>query len=258
MSNPYQKYESDWVRVQRKYGNISQEEAAAKQLEELVEDAIDERAADPYAKASDASLRTMEEEAEDRGADDDAEFLANYRKERVRQMQELKKSAVFGAVQQIRKVEWEQAVTQTSRTYPVIVLLFEEGYPDSEVVQKAFKKLAARYPSSKFVEIYGKEAIQNYPRDKMPTILVYKNADVAVQFIGIGRFVFPKGAGHSGFRDDFLEWELHRAQAIQTRGLEMPEEYEELAGIAGARKDYRRISNNDNGDGDDDDREDDD
>lgn len=117
--------------------------------------------------------------------DEDDEFLEQYRKKRMAEISELQNKAVHGSVYPISKPDYQREVTDASRNGPVFVNLTSSmgTNVESRVLSDLWRQAAAEYGDIKFCEIRANQAIENYPDRNCPTILVYKNGDLAKQIV---------------------------------------------------------------------------
>lgn len=87
----------------------------------------------------------------------------------------------FGSVTEISRPDFVTEVTEASRTHFVVVHLFQSGLVPCQLVSRALRDFAVRHPSIKFVEIVSTRCIEKYPEHLLPTILVYRDANVYSQ-----------------------------------------------------------------------------
>ena len=117
--------------------------------------------------------------------DEDEAFLEQYRQKRMAEISELQKKAIHGSVYPISKPDYQREVTDASQNGPVFVNLTsgEGTNVESRVLSDLWKQAAREYGDIKFCEIRANQAIENYPDRNCPTILVYKNGDIAKQVV---------------------------------------------------------------------------
>lgn len=117
--------------------------------------------------------------------DEDEAFLEQYRQRRMQELNELTKKALHGTVYPISKPEYSREVTEASNNGPVFVNLTSSlgTNVESRVLSELWKQAAQEYGEVKFCEMRADKAIENYPERNCPTILVYKNGDIAKQVV---------------------------------------------------------------------------
>ena len=117
--------------------------------------------------------------------DEDEDFLELYRQKRVQELTALSKVAVHGDVYPISKPDYEREITEASHKAPVLLNLTSAlgTNIESRVLSELWRQAAKEYGEVKFCEIRGDKAIENYPERNCPTILVYKNGDIAKQVV---------------------------------------------------------------------------
>lgn len=217
--NPNKPQTTEWDDQQRRIGNLAPLEVSADEaaLREVV-----------YAVADHHSTREGElgrlteeqltEKLEDDGADDDAEaeFLEEYRRRRIEEMKKAAMKGRWGTVRDVSEAMYESEVTQVSEKTPVVVLMYKAGLQECEVLMRICSDLARKFSTVKFVRIISTAAVRHYPDHMLPTLLVYKDGDLAQQFVRLNAF-----AGAHTTADD-VEWELAMLGVLKTEMREPP------------------------------------
>ena len=88
----------------------------------------------------------------------------------------------FGQVFPLQKVDWSRDVTDVSKEAYVVVNMISSN-TESRVAADLCRQLAAKFGDIKFTEISAQLAVENYPEENCPSILVYRNGDIQKQFI---------------------------------------------------------------------------
>lgn len=116
---------------------------------------------------------------------EDEAFLDQYRQKRMAELSNLRKKAVHGSVYPISKPDYQREVTEASKDGPVLVNLTSSmgNNVESRVLSELWRQAAKEYGEIKFCEIRASQAIESYPDKNCPTILVYKNGDLAKQVV---------------------------------------------------------------------------
>jgi thioredoxin-like negative regulator of GroEL len=94
------------------------------------------------------------------------------------------RKAQYGQIQEINNADFVAKVTEDSRRFPVVLLLYHESTASAELLE-TFQKLAAQTSGLTFLKIVGSECIPNYPARHCPTVLIYKNAEMKAQIVGV-------------------------------------------------------------------------
>lgn len=117
--------------------------------------------------------------------DEDEDFLEQYKRKRMQELNNLTKKSVHGSVYPISKPDYTREVTEASKNGPVFVNLISSAGTniESRVLSELWKLAAKEYGDVKFCEIRAAQAIENYPERNCPTMLVYKNGDVIKQVV---------------------------------------------------------------------------
>ncbi len=116
---------------------------------------------------------------------EDEDFLNQYKQKRMAELNNLQKKAIHGSVYPISKPDYQREVTEASKNGPVFVNLTSSmgTNVESRVLSELWRQAAREYGDIKFCEIRANQAIENYPDRNCPTILVYKNGDIAKQVV---------------------------------------------------------------------------
>lgn len=117
--------------------------------------------------------------------EEDEAFLEEYRQKRLQELSALSKKAVHGSVYPVSKPEYAREITEASNKAPVLLNLTSSlgTNVESRVLSELWRQAAKEYGEVKFCEMRADRAIENYPERNCPTILVYKNGDIAKQLV---------------------------------------------------------------------------
>lgn len=190
--------DTEWNDILRQHGVIPERPPSpTAQLEEALEQALEKQHQN---RLEDKDLSDLEE-LED---DEDEDFLEFYKRKRMAEIRKLQQRAKFGEVYHINKPEYNKEVTQCSmgnsnknRDYLesankeqegdegvyVFVHLSLQSKLQSRLLSSLFQQLARKFPQLKFVEIPGNRAIENYPENNCPTLIVYYKGEVVKNLV---------------------------------------------------------------------------
>ncbi|CCF55857.1 hypothetical protein KAFR_0A04220 [Kazachstania africana CBS 2517] len=185
--------DTEWNDILRSRGIIPERAPSpTAQLEEALEEAL---AKQHENRLEDKDLSELEE-LED---EEDEEFLEIYKRKRMAELVKLQERSKFGDVYHINKPEYNKEVTiasqggekpefidntNTQAVY-VFVHLSLQSKLQSRILSHLFQTAASKFREIKFVEIPGNRAIENYPDDNCPTLLVYYNGDVLKNLVSL-------------------------------------------------------------------------
>ena len=93
-------------------------------------------------------------------------------------------NAPFGDLRHISKVDYQEEVTDASKTHPVILHLYQAYLEECKLVNSHLKEIAGRHRTSKFLCIRASDCIPNYPDRNCPTLLVYVQGELVLQLVG--------------------------------------------------------------------------
>lgn len=129
----------------------------------------------------------LEELADDPDLDDDR-FLEEYRKKRMAELASKARKARFGSVLPITGADFIREVSQAPSDVWVVVHLYKDGNPLSELLGQCFDELAGKYSGTKFVKIVSTDCIKDYPDVNLPTVLIYNDTNVKASLVGLHHF----------------------------------------------------------------------
>jgi len=140
--------------------------------------------------------------------DDEEEAIFNkIRMERMAELKQKQSKDKYGTVIDINGQSWKQEVNQAGDDIWVIVHLYDKGVMLSNILNNHFVQLANKYKHVKFVRGVAKECVPNYPDKNLPTVFVYRNGTLAIQWIGGGNF------GRDPKLEE-VEWMLHEKTIV--------------------------------------------
>jgi len=179
---------SEWEDIQYKHGNkvgkyATHEEELKQQREmkKFVENFVADY--DPLENRNVEELDKMLEE--DGLADEDEDAIVRYREQRRAEMLERQRGQRHGGVRQITKSEYISEVNRAGDGVWVVLLLIEEGHMDCDALLRACTEAAERNPRIKFLTIKSTDAIENFPRDQLPKVLLYFEEQMQRQVDGM-------------------------------------------------------------------------
>ncbi|XP_004627576.1 phosducin-like protein 2 isoform X2 [Octodon degus] len=156
------------------------------------------------------------EEAEDEFDEDDIKAIETYREKRLQEWKALKKKQKFGELREISGNQYVNEVTNAEKDVWVIIHLYRSSIPMCLLVNQHLSLLARKFPATKFVKAIVDSCIQHYHDNCLPTIFIYKNAQIEGKFIGITE------CGGINLKLEELEQKLAEVGAIQTNLEENP------------------------------------
>ncbi|CAK7262615.1 Proteolipid protein 2 [Sporothrix epigloea] len=180
--------DTEWNEILRKHGIIPEKPPSPTPM---IEEAILEGRRLAYENRLEGKDLNELDELEDL---EDEDFLNSYRQQRMKELNALQKTSVHGSVYPISKPEYSREVTEASKKdgrlgpgqgSPVFVNLMSSAGTnvESRVLSQLFRQAATEYGDVKFCEMRADQAIEGYPERNCPTILVYRNGDIAKQIV---------------------------------------------------------------------------
>jgi hypothetical protein len=152
----------------KRYGNVQQDQQEKTVARDIAADVIDANDND-----GDSSEPDSEED----------EFLAEYRKNRLRELKSEQREPFFGEVIPISRSDWTREVNDGSRRTWVVVTLTSSNIERTGKVEAAVADLAMKFNRVKFVAIPSHSAIPNWPDENLPTLFCYRNCKMQHQLV---------------------------------------------------------------------------
>lgn len=186
--------DTEWNDILRAHGVIPERPPSpTAQLEEALEEALAKQHENRLDGKDLSDLEDLEDE-------EDEEFLQFYKQKRLNEIKKLQEKAKFGSVYPISKPDYNREITECSKGTKksqyvddgssefeggvyVFVHLTCQAKLESRLLSSIFEKAAAKFPQIKFVEIPGNRAIENYPDNNCPTLIVYYKGDVVKHLV---------------------------------------------------------------------------
>lgn len=172
--------DTEWNDILRQHGVIPQRPPSpTAQLEEALEEALAKQHENRLEGLDFSDLEELEDE-------EDEEFLDVYRRKRMAEIQKLQEKSKFGQVFHINKPEYNKEITECSLGSKekeddgvyVFVHMSLESKMQSRILSSLFDQAARKFPQIKFVDIPANRAIENYPENNCPTLIVYYRGQV--------------------------------------------------------------------------------
>eukprot|EP00047_Mylnosiga_fluctuans_P003915 m.231662 g.231662 ORF g.231662 m.231662 type:complete len:434 (-) comp12249_c0_seq1:117-1418(-) len=149
--------------------------------------------------------------------DEETERIAQeYRARRIAEMKAQASKSKFGEIINITAKEYKQEVNNAGKGIWVVLFLYKTELMVCIRLQQHLKILAQKFPAVKFVQSIASSCIPNYPDRNLPSVFLYHEDDLKVQFIGPSIF-----GGESSTVED-VEWALAQAGVLQTELEEDP------------------------------------
>jgi len=165
---------------------------------------------DPLENRTDKELDVLEDDIEE-------DALARLRRKRLEEMKEASKAAKFGEVLPVRHINFIEQVTDGSANGQwVLVFLCVEARTACQLLMRPWEEAAKRFPAVKFMTGRAGDVVPNYPDDKSPGVLVYRNTECEKQIIGIDEW------GGTRCSVDCVEWVLAKLGVVETDFEEDP------------------------------------
>lgn len=203
MQDPNQ--DTEWNDVLRAKGIIPPKVGASGDLEiteETLVGLIDQRIEDGKKEKNYEDMTLEEIDAlED---DDDERVLQTYRQQRLNELQEKSKKAIFGDVREISAEDYKQQVNGAGEGIWVVLHLYKSGVPLCSLINQYLTSLSAKYPQIKFLKSVSTVCIPNFPDRNLPAIFCYFQGELKTQLIG------PLAFGGMNLKMEDLEFRLHK------------------------------------------------
>ncbi|XP_051010551.1 phosducin-like protein 3 [Acomys russatus] len=155
---------------------------------------------------------TLEElgENEDEFSEEDERAVEMYRQQWLAEWKAAQLKNKFGEVLEISGKDYVQKVIRAGEGLWVVLHLYKQGIPLGSLINQHLSGLARKFPDVKFIKAISTTCIPNYPDRNLPTVFVYLEGDIKVQFIG------PLVFGGMNLTRDELEWKLSESGTFKT------------------------------------------
>ncbi|KAG5303616.1 phosducin family protein [Histoplasma capsulatum var. duboisii H88] len=180
--------DTEWNDILRKHGIIPEKPPSPTPI---IEEALLEAAQREHENRLENKTLDELDALED---EEEAEFLAKYRKQRFEEMSLLQKTSIHNQVYPLQKPDYAKDVTEASSKYFVLVNLTSSSVNniESQLLTELWRQLAMKYGDIKFCEIRADMCIEGYPDRNTPTILAYKDGDIKRQLVTLKELRGPK------------------------------------------------------------------
>ncbi|XP_022192114.2 viral IAP-associated factor homolog isoform X2 [Nilaparvata lugens] len=211
MQNPNE--DTEWNDILRSKGIIppKEKELTEDDVVNIVESTIKEKQSNGK-QLEDCSLDELDE-LED---EEDERVLLELRERRLAELRAEAAKAKYREVREISAVDYVDEVNKAGQGVWVILHLYKQGIPLCALINQHLNELAQKFPATKFLKSVSTTCIPNYPDRNLPTIFVYFEGELKIQFVGPLEFRGPN------LSVDDLEWMLGQAGAIVSQMSEDP------------------------------------
>nr|CAB3264731.1 phosducin-like protein 3 [Phallusia mammillata] len=203
MQNPNE--DTEWNDALRKHGILPKKEKPAPLPEEVDQTEV----VNNYEDMTLEELDEFEDEEDER-------VMQMYREKRIAEMKALQMKSNYGDVREISAIDYVQEVNKAGDGIWVVLHLYKQGIPLCSLLNQYLSRLAAKFPTVKFLKSISTTCIPNYPDKNVPTIFIYKDGEMAAQWIG------PLSLGGMNLKQDMLEWRLSKLGVVTSTLEEDP------------------------------------
>lgn len=225
--------ETEWTLLQRQLGNLPELEEEEEDNEEY--DDVD---TEDLRRAA-MSVKQLNRELEQSNLDDDEEReLQELKMRRLQELRERQQQQQTHRYSTIGAADYVNEVSGASKDCWVVCHLFSDGKEECKLLDQVLHELSARHPLTKFVRIQATLASPNFPDRNCPTLLIYHEETVKMQFTGLSAF---GGLRNTNWRT--VEWAISVIGAVKTKMTEPPR------GVKGARTEVRFVGKRHDGSG---------
>jgi len=148
-------------------------------------------------------LDELEDEEEER-------ILLQMRQQRIAEMKARMEKSKFGDVREITAVDYVQEVNKAGDGIMVVLHLYKQGIPLCALINEYMKRIAPKFPETKFLRAISTTCIPNYPDKNLPTVFVYYEGAMKSQMVG------PLEFRGMNLTEEEFEYLLGKTGAIET------------------------------------------
>jgi len=136
-------------------------------------------------KTGEKALEDMDLDELDELEDEEEErILLQMRKQRIAEITELQQKSRFGDVREISANDYVEQVNKAGDGIYVVLHLYKQGIQQCALINDYMVRLAAKFPTTKFLRAVSTTCIPNYPDKNLPTIFVYYEGSMKTQLAG--------------------------------------------------------------------------
>eukprot|EP00729_Bicosta_minor_P010828 gene10827-34236_t len=157
-----------------------------------------------------STLDELDALLEDVADDDEEKAREAYRAARIAEMKAAAGKPEFGEIINITGNEYVREINGAGKGVFVALLLYRTDLPVCRLLQQHFATLAPKFKNTKFVQSVAQSCIPNYPDKNLPTVFVYHEDDLKMQFTG------PAIFGGESMKENDVEWALSCSGALET------------------------------------------
>lgn len=142
-----------------------------------------------YQKRSNAALssgwlqRTIAEESNKEEAEEEDDFMKQYRQKRIAELTRASQASQFGRVVELNINNYIRSIDGENPDVKVLIHLYDLNNEASRLVDTFFPSLAAIYRNTKFCRIAVHEADPDFDLIGLPAVLVYKGGHLEISLI---------------------------------------------------------------------------
>eukprot|EP00127_Corallochytrium_limacisporum_P004714 Clim_evm68s172 gene=Clim_evmTU68s172 len=212
MQNPDE--DTEWNDALRRHGIIPEKKKEAEiteeQLTQMIEETIKKKTGQ-----KDAEDMTLDELDELDDMDDEREF-EKYRQQRLAELKEKQARAKFGSLREISKPDYVKEVNQAGPGVWVVLFLYQPAHTQCKLLTQHLRRLAARFPATKFLQIVSTNCVESWPDRNLPAMFIYHEGQMKQQIVGLETM----GGNDTTERD--VEWCLKQVGAVESEMEENP------------------------------------
>ncbi|OMJ70169.1 hypothetical protein SteCoe_31903 [Stentor coeruleus] len=203
---------TEWEDIHRKIGNLPEKPKVPTQ-DEIMSQVIDVvEQAEPLKYLSHDQLIEIQDDL-------DEDIFEKYRKQRIKELQEVAKKPRFGTVIEISKQDFIQEVNDAPKDVFVIIHLYQDYVPYCRLIDQCMISLARKFINHKFIRIQATRCVENFRDSDCPAIIVYKNSEVTHQMIACAGLL-----GGNRISEGSIEWVFAQKKIWETELEENPAE----------------------------------
>jgi hypothetical protein len=173
--------DTEWNDVLRAKGIIPE-----KQKKDITEDDIVNMLEQTIQKKTgEKALEDMDLDELDELEDEEEErILLQMRQQRIAEITALQQKSRFGDVREISANDYVEQVNKAGEGIWVVLHLYKQGVPLCALINDYMVRLAAKFPTTKFLRAISTTCIPNYPDKNLPTLFIYYEGNLKKQHVG--------------------------------------------------------------------------
>jgi hypothetical protein len=231
---------SEWEDIHVKLGNYVERPKVTPESEHSKREIDRALESDPLENKNLEELKELEDDFDD-------DFLEEYKKKRMAEIEALSAKPRFGKMWEIDKQQYVHEVTNAPKDIFVVLSLYQDYNEKSVKINECLAELAQKHVHTKFLKIKADKCIEDFPDNAVPCMIIYRSEKMAHNIFRVDERI-------GKLTTDATEWFLKSIDVLEREPGEEIENNDKYSKFM-LKKDINQKKDADASDSDEDDRE---